>query len=284
MRTKSQGSINSCFLCSKKTHKNLLCKSCGSNPFSVEDSRTKAAKQGDEKTFKNLYSKKYPSIHNLNSQRFWNNHFHKELNLKDQDMMTKDKIKKITSFLPVKEFKLLDLGFGQGYLEEEIEKHRNDVSIHGLDISTDAVARAVKKFRGKFIHGDILRLRKTAYKRNFFDVITAIEVIEHISPENIFMFYRSVSSLLKPNGIFIISTPLNEHLKGKSVNPSGHVRDYSIEILKMELELSGFKIISFSTFYAFKKNYSLKKMLTKILRNRWEPNNIVICAKKVASN
>ena len=194
--------------------------------------------------------------------------------------MTKDKISKILSLIPIIDGPVLDLGLGQGYLEELAAKKKREINIYGLDISEIVINRARKKFKGSFIVGDILNISKVFNKKKF-DVILAIEVIEHISPKDIFNFLKDVRNRLNSNGIFLISTPLNEHLRKGNVNLSGHVRDYSIDILKLELEISGFKILEIHTFYAFKKFYTIKKILAKFFNKRWETNNVVIKAQKV---
>jgi SAM-dependent methyltransferase len=175
---------------------------------------------------------------------------------------------------------VLDLGFGQGYLEEFARQKGKRINMYGIDISKTVVDRAKKKFIGQFFVGDILNIQ-TLFNRKKFDVILAIEVIEHISPKDILTFLSDVSKSLNSHGIFLISTPLNEHLRKGNTNLSGHVRDYSIDILKMELEISGFKILEIHTFYAFKTFYTIKKCLSKIFKNKWEANNVVIKAQKV---
>ncbi|MDO8634294.1 MAG: class I SAM-dependent methyltransferase, partial [archaeon] len=126
------------------------------------------------------------------------------------------------------------------------------------------------------------------FKKNSFDAIVALELIEHIPPKEIFKLYEMICHLLKPGGIFIITTPTNEGLRDKKTclpagreNPSGHVRDYTIPILEMELSISGFKILNKKTLFAFQTNYRIKKHVSLFLKNRWRPNNILIAAKKV---
>ncbi len=269
-----------CYFCKQKTKNELLCSECNKNPFIVEDARKLAASDKNRDIFKKLYEKKLKEIPNRNSGLFWNNHFKKELSFNDQDRMTKDKIYKIFSLLPQTEGPFLDLGFGQGYLEELAKKKGKKINMFGLDISKTVVDRARKKFKGHFVVGDILNMSRI-FNKSKFDVILAIEVLEHISPKKILIFLSDVNKSLSPHGIFLISTPLNEHLRKNKINLSGHVRDYSIDILKMELEISGFKILEVHTFHAFKTFYTFKKLLAKIFTNRWEVNNVVIKAQKV---
>ncbi|MBI4092137.1 MAG: class I SAM-dependent methyltransferase [Candidatus Levybacteria bacterium] len=194
--------------------------------------------------------------------------------------MTKDKINIIIEFLPKENSKILDLGIGQGYLEQRLQEIGGNYELYGIDISEKAIIRLKEKFKGKFKNCDVLKI-KNYYKKGYFDAIVAIELIEHVSPRKIFRFYKDIRSLLKPAGIFILSTPLNENLRLMKENPSSHVREYTEPIIVAELKLSGFKVLEKRYFFAFKKLYSIKKILTKLFPGRWKPNNIVIVAKKV---
>lgn len=277
MGSKSQAT-KKCLICKRSSEK-ILCVRCRKNPFTVEDARLEASKKKLNTIFKILYSGDFAKIKNKNNEKFWDKHFTKELSLKDQDKMTKEKIKILISLIPKKKVKLLDVGFGQGYFEEEIINQNLKVEITGIDISLSAVMRARKKFKGTYFYGNLLNTRKK-FKKNSFDVISAIEVIEHISPENIFDFFDSLKTLLKPDGVILISIPINEGLRNKTKNPSGHVRDYRFEILAKELELSGFTVSKKKVLYAFEDNYHLKSFLAKFLINRWQPNNLTLKAVK----
>jgi hypothetical protein len=81
------------------------------------------------------------------------------------------------------------------------------------------------------------------------------------------------------NTDLVISVPVNEKYSN-TCNPNGHMRRYSIELIKAELKIAGFKIIEIRTLIAFNKNYLLKKIIAKyILRNKWQPNVVIIKAK-----
>lgn len=249
------------------------------DPFDLEVIRSQLAIQKDAGEFLKTY-RNGRKMENVNTKSFWDENFSVELDLVNQDGMTKDKVNSIVSLLPTKKIRILDIGFGQGYFEEMLQSIRKNYEIYGIDISSKATEWANKKFSGNFICSDISKI-EDLYNKKSFDVVVAIELIEHISPSKIFNFYRSVHELLKKDGVLILSTPLNEGLKLSKKNPSGHVREYRPEIIKMELELSGFKTLYIKTLYAFRTYYRLKKLLARILRNRWEPNNIIVKAIKI---
>ena len=249
-------------------------------PFEVEDLRTKLAVNKNYNDFRKSYSDEHPEIKANNSNRFWNAKFKTLAKFKDLDWMTKDKINTIIKFLPKENSRILDLGIGQGYLEQRLQEIGGNYELYGIDISEKAIARLKRKFKGKFKNGDVLKI-KNFYKKNYFDAIVAIELIEHISPRKVFRFYKDIRSLLKPAGIFILSTPLNENLRYMKENPSSHVREYTKPIIVAELKLSGFKVLEERYFFAFKNLYSIKKILTKLFPDRWGANNVVIKAVKI---
>lgn len=250
------------------------------SPFEAEDLRTKFATDKDYDAFKKKYSTEYPEIKAENTNSFWNDKFKTPTNFSELDTMTKEKINIIISFLPYEEIRILDLGIGQGYLEQRLQEMGRKHELYGIDISEKAISRARKKFSGKFKLGDVLKIRNY-YANYYFDAIIAIELIEHISPSRIFSFYQDIYDLLKPNGMFILSTPLNEHLRQMKENPSSHVREYTEHILQAELEISRFKIIEKKFLFAFRNLYGIKKFLSKIFKNWWGANNIVIKAVKL---
>ncbi len=249
------------------------------NPFSVEDYRNNLAEKRNIRLFKKTYVSISPEINNLNSGKFWNKIFKNNSTFKDQDSMTKEKINTAISFLPAVHSKILDLGIGQGYLEERLKERKLEYKIYGIDISSTSIKRAKRMFKGEFKLGDVMQINKH-YKPNSFDAIVALELIEHIPPSKVFPLYSKVKNLLRENGSFIITTPLNEGLRYMTQNPSGHVREYTIPILKTELSLSGFTIREMKVFYAFKTMYLFKNLLARIIKNKWQPNNIaILCVK-----
>lgn len=248
--------------------------------FAVEDVRTKLALNEDFIEFKKTYTSKYPVTIEDNSSHFWNEKFKISMKFRELDGMTKDKINTIVKFLPKEGSKILDLGIGQGYLEQRLQEIGKTYELYGVDISDKVILRLKKRYKGEFNVGDVLKI-KTYYKDNYFDAIVAIELIEHISPRKILSFFRDVRRLLKSTGVIILSTPLNENLRLMKENPSSHVREYTESILIAELKISGFKVLKENYFFAFKNLYSIKKIVAKLLPKRWKPNSVVVRAVKI---
>lgn len=248
----------------------------------LEKLRDKLAKSKRSNQFLGLYKRGLSELANNNIGKLWDGKFIKYETIESRDPMTKEKISFIAnqlSLLP-QPIKILDIGIGQAYLEQELAKRGISFDLSGIDISDLSIKRAKRKYNAVGFRDNALNMDKY-FRSKTFDIIVAIEVIEHISPSEIFSFYKKVHKLLKDNGIFIISTPLNEGLSSMKENPNAHVREYTPAILNTEFRLSNFKIIKTKTLIAFKTLYNLKKMVSKLLYTRWKPNNIIIVAEKV---
>ena len=96
---------------------------------------------------------------------------------------------------------------------------------------------------------------------------------------------------MKDDGLLIVSVPINENLEkvniecphcGTVFNRNGHLREYSENIIKSELENAGFVVKDIKRLFAFRRFYFFKKILTKIFINHWKPNNLIIVARKLA--
>lgn len=254
-----------------------LCADCRKNPFTIEDARKKLAEKKELKVLRLLYNSSFNLEKNKNTVSFWNKKLERVTTLSLQDGITKDRIKKAYSFIPKHAKRILDVGAGYGFVEELLQK--SDSEIFGIDISSQGISLLNQRFRGEYKKGSISNI---PYPDNFFDVVLGLEIVEHILPSEIFSAFLEVKRVLKKRGVLILSIPVNEGLRNKKNNPSRHVRDYSLALIKSELAIAGFKTINHEYFYAFSKWYGLKKQLQKfLLQDRWKPNDIVLRAVKL---
>jgi ubiquinone/menaquinone biosynthesis C-methylase UbiE len=265
-----------CLICNKN-QRYPICWKCKKNPFKVEKCRQILAERNELAELKKMYLSSYAEIQDINSADFWNKKLNDIHLLSKQDGMTKDRIKTAFNFIPKSAKKILDVGAGYGYIEEIIFK-RTKIKLFGNDISSEAIKNLRKRFKGRFIVESVYEMK---YKENYFDVVLALEVLEHVPPSRIFKVLQSIYRILKKNGIFILSVPMNEGLEFMNSNPNGHVRDYTIKLISSELEILGFKVLEYKVLFAFKRLYKFKKILSKIFTNRWSPNNVVIKAQKI---
>jgi SAM-dependent methyltransferase len=107
---------------------------------------------------------------------------------------------------------LIDLGCGDGRFLREVGKRYPGAEVIGVDYSERCIqmARAMNPDT-TFLCRDVT---DTALEATF-DVATAVEVLEHIRPEQLDKFLKATAGLLKDKGSFILTVP---H-KNKPIQP-----------------------------------------------------------------
>jgi ubiquinone/menaquinone biosynthesis C-methylase UbiE len=254
-----------------------------SKAFALEEERAKLASSGNFKDLKKTYKKKYPQIPNLNTAVFWDRLNDREFT-DHKHFMAYDKLLKVASGIKDENIRLLNVACGMGDLEHfvfNIQK-KSKLDWYGMDISTRSIKSCKKIFKNaKFSVGDA---RKLKFNDKYFGIVTALEILEHISPKNTFKVLKEIKRVLKKDGLLIVSVPLNEGLMQmikKGENPNAHVRVYTPELIKAELKISGFSIEKIQFLYAFKNLYKIKTLLVKtVLKGYRKPNGIIIFARK----
>jgi 2-polyprenyl-6-hydroxyphenyl methylase/3-demethylubiquinone-9 3-methyltransferase len=104
---------------------------------------------------------------------------------------------------PLSSIKVLDIGCGGGLVSEPM--YRLGAEVTGLDASLKNIN--VAKLHAKKNNLKIRYLNSSPEKKNLnekFDVILCLEIVEHI--QNLDIFLKASSELLKKNGIIFIAT------------------------------------------------------------------------------
>lgn len=118
------------------------------------------------------------------------------------DIVVRGKARELFQKYARKNFCVLDIGCGNGFFVEQL--WRDDFrNLSGYDVG-DYVANERKKYFQEFKVGNI-NFDALPWRGDFFDAVSAWQVIEHL--ENPHQFIREVSRVLKPGGIFFLSTP-----------------------------------------------------------------------------
>ncbi len=153
---------------------------------------------------------------------------------------------------------LLDVGCGDGfilnYYGQEVENYE---SMTGVDLSEKAIvhANAFKRSpKVNFVVKDVAELNTE------YDIVTLIEVMEHIGDEGMTEFMTNIKKRTKKGGHIVITVPsVNVEL-----NPTHH-RHYTLELLKEHVG-EGVELVSYK--YLFKRNF-LYKLINGFLANRF---------------
>lgn len=163
---------------------------------------------------------------------------------------------------------VIDLACGTGY-GCHILQQAGAVTVTGIDISAEAIDYAKAHYAAsniKYLQSDVTKTNLTPHSA---DVVTSFETVEHLQNDQ--QFIREVRRLLKPNGIFIISTPNIEFSTG--TNPY-HVREYTYTECKALLKDFS-SIQSFGQRKVVRSLFNFMKKLPSITAFRpWESVSI----------
>jgi SAM-dependent methyltransferase len=261
----------------KKPKINIRLSDLWRDAFRVEKNRQELASMDKLNLLRRKYRPSLPEIKDLNASNFWDEKIDEAIDYEPYDGMTSERVEIAYKFMPQDAREVFDIGAGYGYVERLLSRNSN-IKIFGNDISRNAVKNLQKRFKGNFRLESIYSMR---YPRLSFDVVFALEVFEHVPPSKIFKLMSDIKKLLRKNGYLILSVPTNEGLEKMKDNPNGHLRMYTKDLIEAELGLAGFEIIDIKTLYAFPNLYIIKKIISKILRNRWKPNDIIIKARSI---
>ena len=129
---------------------------------------------------------------------------------------------------------VLDVGCGTGIITKKIKKSLN-VEIVSCDIDTDRLSIASKFFGEKLVTADITDL---PFKDSSFDVVIALEIIEHLNDVN-----AAISEIKRVSKNYVIITVPNEpffrlanFLRGKNIKTLGNIPDHIHHFNKHSLE------------------------------------------------
>jgi SAM-dependent methyltransferase len=135
--------------------------------------------------------------------------------------------------------RLLDIGSGSGVLLESARAAGWEAE--GLEVSRRAVEHARERGFTVF-HGE---LEKAGYPDAHFDVVTASEILEHVSDPQAMV--KEISRILRAGGLFWATTPHGRGISARLlktgwsvVHPPEHLHLFSLRGMRNLLELAGF--------------------------------------------
>ncbi len=140
---------------------------------------------------------------------------------------------------------LLDIGCGTGKLLEELQGYGE---AFGIDFNLQAI-RFCHRRRLKRVYLDKFPKLRSSLRRQTFDVVTCLDVLEHIDSETTAL--RTIKKLLRPGGRLIMTVPAYPWLFSYWDEMSGHYRRYSRDHLLRVLRKTGLEPIKVSYLYSF---------------------------------
>lgn len=163
--------------------------------------------------------------------------------------------------------KVLDVACGSGQIAGYF--HSQGYKVWGIDISRKAIQKAKKLNIGEFKVADVEK--KLQYKSSFFDIVFLGDIIEHLfDPQHLL---EETHRVLKPEGKVVISCPnmgfwlyrwhyfktgIFPNTEGHQVEPwcSGHIRFFTLKILKRLLSETGFEFSKVKGLKGSKRNWT----------------------------
>jgi len=189
----------------------------------------------DKKTNSSKYTMKAKTINNVNDERIVDVKFDKVPSIHHR--FNYEISKKY-----IKNKKILDIGCWTGQFIQLAQKQTRNV--YGIDPNKEATQYAQKTYpSARFYNGSV---EKLPFKKNTFDVVTFLEVIEHIPKRNETKALKEIARVLKKDGLLVISTPYNNPLS-ILLDPAfflmGH-RHYSQKQMTTLMKSNGFQIVN----------------------------------------
>lgn len=153
----------------------------------------------------------------------------------------------VATFEPFKQNNcLLDVGCGSGAILEAAKQ--NNWAAEGVEVSSSAIEH-LRSQGFKAFHG---YLQDAKYAENSFDVVTAVELFEHLS--NPLEVISEIARILRPGGLLWATTPHAKGISGRllktewsTIAPPEHIQIFSIKGLKKLLYKSGFSKVEIHT-------------------------------------
>ncbi len=154
---------------------------------------------------------------------------------------------------------LLDIGCGDGRFLFELSRKDIGKKLAGIDYYKRAIDFAkIMDTNVEWVCGDIKDKKIFDMK---FDVITLIETLEHIKPDEIKTFLKGAHNYLKENGSFIVTVPSNNITVSKK-----HYQHFDLNSLKKTLS-PFFRVVDLS-YLNHKPSLSLR-LIKILLSNRF---------------
>lgn len=192
----------------------------------------------------------YRDLYNLEERHWWH--------VSKRNAVTR----LIEKYIGKKNLKILDVGCGSGMNLTALGKYGD---AFGIDSSPEAIMFC-KKRNLKNVKLGIAE--KTGFAANSFDLITALDVIEHTKDDS--KSLEELYRILKPGGYIIITVPAYEALWSQWDVVLQHYRRYSREGLIKLLKDKKFEILKLSYMYSFAL---LPVIVVRFFKNRLYKDN-----------
>ena len=153
--------------------------------------------------------------------------------------------KLVAAALPREARTLLDFGCGDGGFLRAVAGSGRGLRLYGYDIGYTPGRTA----DGTPLDQPFTILSDLAGAKGPFDVITALDVLEHIEDDGAVL--ATLRSWLSPDGVLILTVPALRQLWSSWDQALGHKRRYNAAALRQVLRQAGFAVARLSYFFSY---------------------------------
>ncbi len=135
---------------------------------------------------------------------------------------------------------ILDAGCGSGRTLEELVRYGE---VSGLELNADAAAVARGRGLGEV---EIGRLEELPWQTDSFDLITCLDVIEHVQDDRVAL--RELRRVSKPGGWLVATVPAYQALWSSHDTANHHYRRYGRTTVRSAVEDAGWSLRRMTSF------------------------------------
>lgn len=171
-------------------------------------------------------------IFNIESQHFW---------FRSRNLIISSLVGQITQEMEPG-YLVLEVGCGTGNMLNGLKKVCSNGVVIGMDLFSEGLSQARRRTSCSLVRGDV---RSLPFAKKF-SLIGLFDVLEHL-PDDMKVL-ADLHSLLKEEGLLILTVPANPSLWSNFDEWSHHCRRYKSDELKHKLILNGYQV-QYLTFY-----------------------------------
>ncbi|MDK2373317.1 MAG: class I SAM-dependent methyltransferase [Candidatus Korarchaeota archaeon] len=168
----------------------------------------------------------------------YNEEYYRDMKAYPKKHMAKFILHKLGALKSPESVKWLDIGCGTGSMIKELLDLGIDA--YGIEISRAAIEMAPTKVKSRIVEASILKI---PFIDSEFHVVSAIDVVEHVHPRDIFQAISEICRIMRPSGYLILTTA-NPCKASRWLYDLTHINVRPLRFWKDLLEDSCFKVKS----------------------------------------